>query len=110
MYVTYERNRGALCASLHGEIDHHSAQSIREDLDKTILEVRPEEFKLELSNISFMDSSGLGLVMGRYRTVNSIGGTMSIVNPNDNVLKILNMSGLDKLVKIEKAAERKSKK
>lgn len=108
MYVTYERSRGALCASLHGEIDHHSAQSVREDIDKTILQERPDEFKLELSDISFMDSSGLGLVMGRYRTVTGIGGTMSVVNPSANVLKILNMAGMDKLIKIE-ANERKSK-
>lgn len=106
MYVTYERLRGELNAALFGEIDHHSAKNVREDLDRTILKERPDEFRLELSNITFMDSSGLGLVMGRYKTVAAIGGTMSIVNPSESVIKILSMAGLDKLVKIERQDKR----
>ena len=63
-----------LIVRLDGEIDHHSAAEIRENLDNMIAETRPKSLVLELSDIDFMDSSGLGLVLGRYRRLQEIGG------------------------------------
>ncbi|HBL84557.1 MAG: hypothetical protein A2Y17_00860 [Clostridiales bacterium GWF2_38_85] len=102
MYVTYERNRDEILATLHGEIDHHTAKQMRDELDKTIINEKPDTFSLVLSDISFMDSSGLGLVMGRYKTVTDNGGRMKIINPSANVTRILNMAGINKMIKIER--------
>ena len=89
-----------LIVSLDGEIDHHSAAEIREGLDKMIAVNRPKIMVLELSGIDFMDSSGLGLVLGRYRRLNEMGSQMVIKNPGARTKKILAMAGVDKLIKI----------
>ena len=89
-----------LIVSLDGEIDHHSAAEIREELDKMIAVNRPKIMVLELSGIDFMDSSGLGLVLGRYRRLNEMGSQMVIKNPGARTEKILAMAGVDKLIKI----------
>ena len=54
-----------LSVRIEGEVDHHSAVSLREEVDREILEVRPKRLELDLSGVSFMDSSGIGLIMGR---------------------------------------------
>lgn len=98
----YSSEEGIL-VKLEGEIDHHGAREIREGLDKMIAESRPKTLVLELSGIDFMDSSGLGLVLGRYRRLNEIGAKMFIKNPGARTEKILAMAGVDKLIKIIKA-------
>ena len=89
-----------LIVSLDGEIDHHSAAEIREGLDKMIAVSRPKGRDVELPGIDYMDSSGLGLVLGRYRRLNEMGSQMVIKNPGARTEKILAMAGVDKLIKI----------
>lgn len=96
-------SEGNLVVKLEGEIDHHSAKEIREGLDKMIAENKPKTLVLELSEIDFMDSSGLGLVLGRYRRLNEIGSKMLIKNPGERTEKIFAMAGVDKLIKIIKS-------
>ena len=87
--------------TLGGEVDHHNAVSIRSDIDEQILLRRPSKAVLDLSGIDFMDSSGIGLIMGRYAKMKAIGGELCVLNPNERVLKILKMAGLEKIVSIE---------
>ena len=88
------KSRGRLlCIYLYGEIDHHSAVDLRRELDELILQKQPLRLVLDLARIEFMDSAGLGLLMGRYRLVKSLGGTMVISNANERVLKILRLAG-----------------
>ena len=91
-----------LVVKLEGEIDHHSAASIRDELDRIIAENKPKTVVLELAGIDFMDSSGLGLVLGRYRRLCEMGARMIIKNPGVRTEKILAMAGVDKLIKIIK--------
>ena len=98
-----------LVVKLDGEIDHHSAAEIRESLDKMIMENRPKTMVLELSEIDFMDSSGLGLVLGRYRRLSEIGSKMLIKNPGRRTERILAMAGVDKLIKIIKSHKEEGK-
>lgn len=92
-----------LVVRLLGEIDHHSALSLREDLDELILRERPARLVLDLSGIEFMDSSGLGLLMGRYRLMQEIGGVMAIAAPNPAVLRILRLAGMERFMEIGEA-------
>lgn len=92
----------SLVVKLDGELDHHSAAEIRADLDRMIAQNKPKTMILELSDIDFMDSSGLGLVLGRYRRLSDIGSKMLIKNPGARTEKILCMAGVDKLIKIIK--------
>ena len=93
---------GVLCVKLSGDIDHHSAKTVRDSVDNLIRKNNPAELELDLSAIEFMDSSGLGLVLGRYKKQTDMGGKMKIVNPTRRVLQILQLAGVEKIIKIER--------
>lgn len=103
MHMKAYSSEGNLVVKLDGEIDHHSVSEIREGIDRMIAETKPKNLVLELSEIDFMDSSGLGLVLGRYRRLTEIGSKMYIKNPGERTEKILCMAGVDKLIKIIKS-------
>lgn len=85
---------------LEGEIDHHSAKGMRAEIDKKIEEEMPLAVILDFSSVSFMDSSGIGLVMGRYKIINASGGKITIANAPKPIKKVMQLSGLDKIAKI----------
>ena len=89
-------------AQINGEIDHHNAKEARNELDLIIENERPIRFGLDLSGVSFCDSSGLGLIMGRMRKCQSVGSTLFIANPSVAALRILEIAGMDKIIKIER--------
>ena len=91
---------------LSGEIDHHSAREIREGVDRLIFSHRPKVFILDLEGIDFMDSSGLGLVLGRYKKIKETGAEMYIANADERTMKILKMAGVDRLIKCTANAKR----
>ena len=99
---SYEINDDVLEVKLIGEIDHHSAVGVRSDIDGLIFEYRPHKIVLDLSEISFMDSSGLGLIMGRYSLIKELGGSLSLRAPTVAVMKILSLAGMERMIKIEK--------
>ena len=71
MNVTLESSGNLLIAYLFGEIDHHTAVAVRSQIDSAIQDKLPGHLILDFKNVTFMDSSGIGLVMGRYRLVHS---------------------------------------
>lgn len=85
---------------LEGEIDHHYAARMRQDMDKLISTERPTKFILDFANVTFMDSSGIGLIIGRYKKVSKYGGKVYAANLNRRVGKIFKVAGLDKIIKI----------
>ena len=100
--LNFDFKDGTLYVSLIGEIDHHSAASIREAIDEKVLELCPKNLVLDLADAPFIDSSGLGLIMGRYQRMQELGGTLTVANPSAEHQKIFNAAGLNKLVKIVK--------
>ena len=98
-YETRSRDR-LLCVYLYGEIDHHSALGLREELDALILRERPRRLVFNLENVDFMDSAGLGLLMGRHRLMKQIGGVLAVAEPNESVMKILRLSGMERFFEI----------
>ena len=100
--IKCETVKDTLYIHIYGEIDHHSAREIRTEIDTKLYEARPGELILDLSSVEFMDSSGLGLILGRYTKASEIGAKFKLLNPTDAVAKILVMSGTDKLIKIER--------
>lgn len=89
-----------LVVSVTGEIDHHSASSMRREVDNIIWNRTPTHLILDMSEVDFMDSSGLGFIMGRYALMKEIGGSLSLRNPSAIVLKMLTLTGFDKKVRI----------
>ncbi len=88
-------------AFLSGEIDHHTARQMREEIDSAVELNMPSLLCLDFSGVSFMDSSGIGLVMGRYRLLQSKGATLHINGTPPNIYKIMKLSGIEKLAKLE---------
>jgi len=102
MEIISNVNGGVLYVKLAGDIDHHSAKSVRDSVDDLIRKNNPAELELDLSAVEFMDSSGLGLVLGRYKKQSDMGGKMKIVNPTKRVMQILQLAGVEKIIKIER--------
>ena len=90
-----------LC-SIHGDIDHHNARVIRMQIDDALYKQRPRKLTLDLSRVEFMDSSGLGLILGRFNKASEIGTEFTLLNPADNVRKILDVAGIARMIKIER--------
>ena len=108
---SYEMLEGeALVVSIAGEIDHHGAVGVRSDIDELIFEKRPKKLILDLSAVSFMDSSGLGLIMGRYSLMKDLGGKLVLKDPTLAVMRILSLAGMERLIKIEKTDKEEVKK
>ena len=101
MNVNLQGDREALTAFLEGEIDHHSARYFRDSVDERVASLGPKLLVLDFSGITFMDSSGVGLVMGRYRTMQQQGGELRVQGAKGAIRRILLLSGLDKFVRIE---------
>lgn len=91
---------------LRGEIDHHSAVAVRTAIDDMIRSKKPCELVIDMSAVDFMDSSGLGLIMGRYNTMKEIGGSVTVADPNPSTEKIMNLAGLERIIKITRSAGR----
>lgn len=105
--VVYEDKGSTLVIRVGGEIDHHSAVSVRTGLDERIASDRPQRVLLELSRVDFMDSSGLGLIMGRYALVTKYGGSFAVLDPSSAVLKIIRLAGMERMITILKTKEKK---
>ena len=96
----YEFSDNVLKITLSGEIDHHSAKAAREEIDLRILECKAGTVLIDLQNVGFMDSSGLGLILGRYTHAKEAGSVLKIVNPSPGAEKVLRMAGSDKIIPI----------
>ncbi len=83
-----------LTVYLNGEIDHNRAAGIRTSIDSQLNALRPKRLELDFSKVSFMDSSGIGLIMGRYRSIGLIGGELKVRNVPENLERIIELSGV----------------
>lgn len=82
-----------------GEVDHHNAKSIKERLSKAILKNDIKEMVIDLSELRFMDSSGIGVIIGRYKELKKRGGFLYVKKPNKTIDKLFKLSGVYQLVK-----------
>lgn len=91
---------------LRGEIDHHSAAAIRGAIDDMIRAKRPGQLIIDMSAVDFMDSSGLGLIMGRYAVMKELGGSITVSDPNPATEKIMNLAGMERIIRIKHTSPR----
>jgi stage II sporulation protein AA (anti-sigma F factor antagonist) len=101
MAVALEHQEACLIAALCGELDHHSVRSIREEIDTAIIEQQPRRLELDFGQVTFMDSSGIGLILGRCKIMGGIGGKVVVRNPPPHIRRIMRLSGVERLAKIE---------
>ncbi len=97
MVVRMESSPTALTAVLSGELDHHTARVMREQIDAAVERTQTSLLRLDFSGIGFMDSSGIGLIMGRYRLMQSRGGRLLVVGVSERLLRVMRLAGLERL-------------
>ena len=96
--TSYDIDKRCLIIRLNDELDHHNAIRIREKADKLIDRNNIKHIIFDFSGASFMDSAGIGVIMGRYRKVIFIGGKTAVANVNSSVDRIFRLSGLYKII------------
>lgn len=104
--IAFTTDGESLTVRLSGEIDHHAAAEVRERIDAEIHALHPRVTVLDLSGIDFMDSAGLGLIMGRIALMKRLGGETALKNPTEKVLRIVRLSGLERMMKIMREGDR----
>lgn len=105
MLTTLQPTGEELRILLAGELDHHAATDARTRIDDEIRRTQPRRLVLDFSGITFMDSSGIGLVMGRYKLVNAYGGVIEIVNTPRQLRRVMRLAGLDRLAEIDNGGQ-----
>lgn len=96
--LSYEKHRDRLTVRLNGELDHERVGPIRAELDALLCDQKVKHLILELSGVSFMDSSAIGLVIGRYKALARRGGRVSVAGTSPRVDRIFSMAGLYTIV------------
>ncbi len=99
MLIDYKRKGDILIVNFNGELDHHHADKVRKSLDKQLMDTSIRHLILNLRNLHFMDSSGIGVFIGRYKTINKRGGQLCITDINPQLNRILEVSGLYQILK-----------
>ena len=89
-----------LCINMPQEVDHHGAAGIRECADRLILDDKVKNIVFDFENTTFMDSSGLGIIIGRYRKISCFGGKVYAINASERISRILKTSGMSTIIEI----------
>lgn len=95
-----KRSRNVLVVRLNGELDHHTAAQVRQVIEDELNNELVSHLVLNLENLDFMDSSGLGVILGRYKRVTQMGGKMTLCSVQPSIQRIMEMSGLFKILRM----------
>ncbi len=100
MKTTAEFQDGGLRLSLFGELDHHTARTIVSELSELIETRLPARLTLDMKGVTFMDSSGIAVILGAYKRMDGLGGKLAVKNLSKHASKILSAAGVDRIVDI----------
>lgn len=104
MKVNWNFDERLLTLGLDGELDHHAAKTIIREIGELVDSKLPLRCVLDLGDVSFMDSSGIAVVLGLYRRIYEIGGEIKVTNVQTQSFKVLSAAGVDKIVPLERLA------
>ncbi|WP_220129365.1 anti-sigma F factor antagonist [Thermaerobacillus caldiproteolyticus] len=99
--MDFEVRHDVLLIRLSGELDHHTAEELRAKVTDMIEKEQIRHIVLNLEHLTFMDSSGLGVVLGRYKQIKNLGGEMIVCSISPTVKRLFEMSGLFKIIRLE---------
>ncbi|WP_078553160.1 anti-sigma F factor antagonist [Bacillus alkalicellulosilyticus] len=105
LLINLEQKGTVLLVRLEGELDHHTAEQLRQQVEERFEQFELKHIVLNLENLSFMDSSGLGVILGRYKQVKNIGGEMVVCAISPAVKRLFEMSGLFKIIRLEESEQ-----
>lgn len=101
MKVRIYESGGEVVLALSGELDHHAAKELIREMDSLLEEYPGTACVLDLREVSFMDSSGIAVVLGLYRRMNEVGGALKLRNVPEQAGKVLHAAGLQRLIPFE---------
>lgn len=101
MNIEFVESGQELTVRLIGDLDHHGADENRHKIDEKIMDENINKVVIDLKKLDFIDSSGIGFVIGRYKNIRKRNGVIEIINANKKVRKILDMSGIGKIINIK---------
>ena len=96
--LLYEKKKGTLTVRLVGELDHRVAAAVRSELDALIMDARVRRLVFDLGELEFMDSSGIGLIIRRYKLMARRGGSVAVICPDGKIDRIFQMAGLYQII------------
>jgi stage II sporulation protein AA (anti-sigma F factor antagonist) len=99
--VQFENKNHVLLVRLSGELDHHTAENLKEKWQREIEKSNIKDVVVNMESLSFMDSSGLGVILGRYKEIKQLGGEMVVCSVSPTVKRLFELSGLFKIVRLE---------
>lgn len=105
MHLTFKKTGQTLVVSLSGELDHHNAVNVREEIDRRFSSSNSKNLIFNLQKLAFMDSSGLGILIGRYKTVSAMGGKTAIAAPSLLTRRLIELAGVHKIIPIYDTAQ-----
>ncbi|MFD0586841.1 anti-sigma F factor antagonist [Paenibacillus sp. GCM10027627] len=100
LQIELEHYRNVLIVRLYGELDHHTANVVRIKMEEALIRENVSHVILSLKELQFMDSSGLGVILGRYKQVKGKGGKMVVCDVNPGVHRLFELSGLFKIISV----------
>lgn len=98
MEVSFEKKNNILMIKIKGEIDHHTSALLRQEIDQKLDRIYGKHLLFCFADVTFMDSSGIGVLIGRYKRVQGLGGKAAVACAEGRILEIFHMSALDKLI------------
>ncbi len=101
MPLTCTEDKRRLTALVAGELDHHEAKTVMKELDRRIDLAQPRELTLDLSGLTFADSSGIAVLLRAHRRMGQVNGAMRVVNTPDQAGKVFRAAGLDRIIRFE---------
>ena len=101
MAVTWKEERRCLSAAITGELDHHHAKEVMEEMDRQIDAALPRQLVLDLKELSFTDSSGIAVLIRAFRRMGQLGGKMTVRNAPEQAKKVFWAAGLQRMMEFE---------
>ncbi|MCM3714807.1 anti-sigma F factor antagonist [Alkalihalobacillus oceani] len=105
LQIDLQQKGSVLLVRLVGELDHHTAEQLRNQVEDNLAKQQIKHIVLNLEQLTFMDSSGLGVILGRYKQVRAVGGEMVVCAISPAVKRLFEMSGLFKIIRLEESEQ-----
>lgn len=105
MQIIFQTQDKTLIAKIVGELDHHVSGEIKDRIDRKITSAKIKNLIFDFSSLSFMDSSGIGIIVGRYKLIASLGGKTIIVSNTKTIDRMLNLAGIKKIVNVKSTVD-----
>ena len=95
--VIFTEDEHSLTARLRRDVDHHTAKSMREKIHDRMIDCRPAVLVIDLSEVEFMDSSGIGLILGRVEKATTLGAEVLVTGASSRLMRLIRLSGIDRV-------------